>query len=419
LTAHQLGNPIRTGSRNRAGGAPCRRYLERVLLGEEQGVLSWLIRGAAWPFSLVYQVGLAVFLAAYNWGVRRRHRLPVPVVSVGNLTFGGTGKTPAVEAVCRMLIRLGKRVVVLSRGHGGTASGPLIVSDGSSIKAGAAECGDEPVALARTLDGVPIVVGKDRRKSGDLACRQFKPDVILLDDGFQYWQLRRDLDIVIVDALRPFGSGYVMPMGDLREPRGGLRRAGVVLLNGACGLGRREAYELERQIAQLAPGALILRCARRAGSLIGPDGAALAPEWLSGKGVVAFCGIGRPESFFQMLESLGANVCERLGFPDHHRYTLDDLELIESTRRTAGAEALVTTAKDRARLDALLHGPAGELGPPAVPTGRSGRVESSVLRELYVLGIELEIEDQSRLAEIIADLFDGTSEASAPEQEAD
>jgi tetraacyldisaccharide 4'-kinase len=365
------------------------RYFERVLLGEERGAVSWVIRGLAWPFSLVYRAGLAVFLAAYSLGVRKRHRLPVPVVSVGNLTFGGTGKTPAVEAICRILIEQGRKVVVLSRGHGGSARGPLVVSDGKSIAASAAECGDEPLALARALPDVAVLVGRDRRESGDLACRELAPDVIVLDDGLQYWQLERDLDIVVVDAKRPFGSGFVMPMGDLREPVAGLRRAGVILLNSAGELGEEAGRALFETVSRLAPNALILRCARRPSRLAGPDGQPAELDWLRGRRVVGFCGIGRPESFFGTLGSLGADVCERLPYADHHGYTQADLALIESRRESLGAEAVVTTEKDSARLD------------------------TGMLRELYVLGIELEIDERSRLAELLARAVDGARQAAA------
>ncbi|MCL5103942.1 MAG: tetraacyldisaccharide 4'-kinase, partial [Armatimonadetes bacterium] len=142
-------------------------YLERVILGEERGIGSWIIRALLWPWSLVYRIGLAVYLWLYSSGLRKKHRLGVPVISVGNLTFGGTGKTPAVQAICRMLMESGKKVAILSRGHGGSARKSLIVSDGKSILCDAARSGDEPMELARSLPGVPIIVGKDRRRSGE------------------------------------------------------------------------------------------------------------------------------------------------------------------------------------------------------------------------------------------------------------
>jgi tetraacyldisaccharide 4'-kinase len=170
-----------------------------------------------------------------------------------------------------------------------------------------------------------------------------------------------------------------MPMGDLREPIGGLRRAGVVLLNGARELGDEARRALFDKITRLAPNALILACVRRPAGLTDRDGVAVDLDWLRGRDVIAFCGIGRPDSFFDALESLGARVRERLPFPDHHKYTDADLALIESRRESLGVEAVVTTEKDRARLE------------------KGGFTES-----LYVLGVELEIEERSRLAELIS-----------------
>ncbi len=236
-------------------------YLEQVVRGDNKRAASWVIRALLWPFSLLYRAGLAAFLGAYALGIRKRHRLKVPVISIGNLTFGGTGKTPAAQTICRMLVDQEKRVVVLSRGHGGTARGSVIVSDGSAILCDSALSGDEPMLLAKSLPGVPVVIGRDRRESGKLACEKFNPDVIVLDDGLQYWQLYRNLDIVVLDAMRPFGSGFVMPMGDLREPVGGLRRAGVVLLSNSSALSAPEYATLCERVSRLAPGAMVLRCA--------------------------------------------------------------------------------------------------------------------------------------------------------------
>jgi tetraacyldisaccharide 4'-kinase len=372
-----------------------RRYVERVILGEERGAVSWLLRGLLWPLSLTYRAGLAVYLAVYASGLRKRHRLPVPVISVGNLTFGGTGKTPAVQTLCRMLRSQGKKVVILSRGHGGSGRGTAIVSDGSDMLTDAAVCGDEPVLLARSLPGVPVVAGKDRRETGALACRSFRPDVIVLDDGMQYWQLHRDLEIAVVDAARPFGSGLLMPAGDLREPIGGLGRASVVLLNSASP-DEAVGVELVDRLTRLAPHALILRAGRKPVSLLdAQDGQDVGLEWLRGRRIVAFCGIGRPESFRETLAALGASVVRFMEFPDHHRYSGSDLCAI---RRSAevGAEALVTTEKDWARLGTV-----------------------ALIDKLYVLCIGLEIEQSGTLAKYISDRIDGAHQASTAEEAAD
>lgn len=366
-----------------------RGYLERVLLGEERGTLSWGIRALLWPLALVYRVGLTVYLAFYRIGLRKRHRLPATVVSVGNLTFGGTGKTPTVQAICQMLQQMGKKVAILSRGYGGGGSDCVIVSDGVTVLADAAECGDEPVLLARALPGIPVIVGKNRCRTGELACNRFRPDVIVLDDGLQYWQLHRDLDIVVVDAAKPFGSGFLMPMGDLREPVGGLKRAGVVLINNVDSTSVTE--DALRRVADLARNALIVRARPAPATLYAVEqDRDIGLEWLTGKKVAAFCGIGRPDSFLRTLESLGASVEVFMEFSDHHRYTREELQSIEENSVGCGVEAIVTTEKDWARLG-----------------------NNAQIRNLYVLGIRLEIEEIKQLAEHISDRINGTSKAIA------
>ena len=356
------------------------KYLERVVLGEDRGVLSWVIRGLFLPLTVIYRVGLFVFLGIYSLGLRRRFRLPVPVISVGNITFGGTGKTPAVQTICRLLLERGIRVVVLSRGHGGTVRGSLVVSDGESVIADAAKAGDEPVLLAKSLPGVPVIVGKDRRKSGALACSQFAPEVIVLDDGLQYWQLHRDLDIIVLNARKPFGSGYVMPMGDLREPISGLSRAGLVLLSNSKDLDDAALGKLQKRLSRIAPRAKIFRGSHvpvsfkdmRSGKIYDPD-------WIELYRVLAFCGIGRPASFVKMLDSLKATISGNLLFPDHHRFTDEDIDLVERERERCGADLVVTTEKDIARL------------------GNS----AARINNLVALSIKFEIEEIQSFAEYI------------------
>ncbi|MCX8053928.1 MAG: tetraacyldisaccharide 4'-kinase [Armatimonadetes bacterium] len=362
---------------NKSRCESARGYFERVIVGEEKGFFSWIFRGLAWPLSALYRVGLAAYLWTYRCGLRKRQILPVPVISVGNLTFGGTGKTPAVEKICRMLASSGKSPAVLSRGGGSKAEGCTVVSDGESVLCSVRECGDEPVLLARCLSGVPIIVGKDRFAAGSMACEKFKPSVIVLDDGFQYWQLHRDLDIVVIDEARPFGSGYVMPMGDLREPICGLRRAQALLINSTV-THHHGSSNLKQLLSKLAPNAELFMCRRRPKRLLASDSSAIDLEWLRGRRVVAFCGIGSPVSFFSMLNSLGAVVCEAIAFPDHHMYSAKELEYLASRLQVHTAEAAVTTAKDAVRLE-----------------------RKSTIPNLYVLEIELEIDDEKRFAELL------------------
>jgi tetraacyldisaccharide 4'-kinase len=357
-------------------------YLERVILGDQRGPIGWLILALLWPLSLIYRIGLAVYLWVYNVGLRKRCKLAVPVISVGNLTFGGTGKTPAVQELCRILTGRGQKVVVLSRGYGGSARTPMVVSDGKRVLADSLQAGDEPVLLAQTLDNVAVVVGKDRRASGKLAQKLFNPDVIVLDDGMQYWQLHRNLDIVVLDAARPFGSGFVMPMGDLREPVSGLRRAGIVLLSG---ISNATDKTLIPRIAQLAPKAHVCGCMREPVCFINAaDGQSLDLDWIKGRKVLAFCGIGSPWPFIEMLESLRASVEASIVFSDHYRLTVRDIKHIIDEAEAHGVEAVITTEKDVARM-----------------------IEPKLIPNLHALSIRLHIEDTTLLAKHIAKRVNG------------
>lgn len=365
-------------------------------MGDERGLISWLIRAALLPASLLYRAGLAVYLSVYASGLRKRHRLPVPVISVGNLTFGGTGKTPAVIELCRILRDQHRRVVVLSRGHGGKARGSLVVSDTERTLCTASEAGDEPVMLANALPGTPVLVDKDRRRSGELACSSFKPDVVVLDDGLQYWQLERDINVLVMDAERPFGSGFVMPMGDLREPASGLRRADVIFLGNADGLAKQDRERLDRRLSSMSGGSEVFVCRRSPVSVVEIGSDKIQPAvWLRGRRAVAFCGIGRPGLFFEGLEELGTQVMECLAFPDHHAYSEDDLSRIARSKAERRADLVVTTEKDAARLQ------------------ESGAAATDLIGHIYVLRIELEIERRDRFAQYIADRLDRSHKATA------
>lgn len=355
------------------------RYLEDVFLGEDRGPVSWLVRAVLWPLSLAYRVGLAIYLWVYNIGLRKRCKLGVPVISVGNLTCGGTGKTPAVQTICRMLKEQGHKVVVLSRGHGGSARGVTIASDGENVLSTSAEVGDEPILLAKTLPGIPIVVGKDRRKSGKLACERFSPEVIVLDDGLQYWQLHRDLDVVVLNARKPFGSRFVFPMGDLREPISGLRRAGLVLLTGTESLADAECDAVRTAVSKLAPEIPVFSSNHQPVCIRNVEtGEENDLNWIAGRSVFAFCGIGQPDSFLRTLRDLGASICGNLIFPDHYRLSDRDITAIIDGAKACGAEAVITTEKDVARLD------------------------DALIPNLRTLVIKLEIEDSSHFAQYIA-----------------
>lgn len=283
-------------------------------------------------------------LAAYRAGVFRRHRLDGPVVSVGNLSVGGSGKTPVVRRIASLLQDAGRDVAVLSRGYGGRFVGDvLIVSDGDSVLAGVAEAGDEPVMLARSLPGVVVAVGPRRDVVGREVEARFGRRVHLLDDGFQHLRLKRDLDVVCLDVKDP--SDRPLPAGRLRELPNAMERADVVLLTRLEAATEDELRSLE---SRLGPETTHRVSRRVVGwrTLDGSEAQAPGPALL-------FAGIARPERFERDAQSAGATLVGRELFVDHHRYHRSEIEALGSRARAAGARALVTTAKDAVRVEGL------------------------------------------------------------------
>lgn len=327
--------------------------LWRSLVEEEAGLLTrWtlgpLLATVAWPYGLAHQLRLQM----YTRGWAPVKRLPCRVLSVGNLTLGGTGKTPLVEALATLLRDRGHRVGVLSRGYGVKNQGQItVVSDGEQCLVSPEEGGDEPVLLAEHLPGVPIVVGRDRYIAGMVAVERFGVEVVVLDDGFQHIQLARDLDILLLDAIRPLGLGRLFPRGDLREPPSALSRADVIVLT------RWEPGLLvpPPEVKLPHPPAPVFRSQHAPVDLrMLQDGQTLPLASLKNRRILAFCGIGFPESFRRTLERLGAAVVAFFPFPDHHPYTRLELEALARTAAAHGAEIMVTTEKDSIRLRRLL-----------------------------------------------------------------
>jgi tetraacyldisaccharide 4'-kinase len=308
------------------------------------------------PAALAYCGGLAVHRAAYACGLLRTRRLRCRVVAVGNLTVGGTGKTPLVELIVRALAARGRRVVVVSRGYGRRGRRPVeAVSDGARLHLDARAAGDEPYLLARRLrdipGGIPVVVGRDRFRAGLWAVSRFRPDTLVLDDGFQHRRVFKDVEIVCLDARAPWGHGGLLPRGSLREPRSALRRADFLVLTHWAACPDLEA--LEAELARYAPGASV---ARASYVLEGIQDLATGCEQpvarLRDCPVLAFAGIAVPENFAETLRDLGVTPRSFLAFPDHHPYDARDLTAIVTRARAVGAELLLTTEKDAVRLPA-------------------------------------------------------------------
>lgn len=293
------------------------------------------LRQALWPLGLLYGSVAALRNWSFAAGLRAVHRLPVPVLSVGNLTVGGTGKTPTVAWLCELARARGRRPGVLARGYG---------------RAPGAALNDEGMMLQRRLPWLLQEQDPDRVAGGQRLCSK-GADFIVLDDGLQHRRLHRDLDLVCLDATLPFGNGHCLPAGELREFRGGLRRAGIVLLTRAGGLRPEALAARVRRVHELAGAAVPVYPTEHApcGLRRQPDGVELPLSALAGQRVVLLSAIAKPDSFRATIAALGAEVAAEFRHRDHHRFTAVELDAAQRAAAAAGAW-LVTTDKDDARL---------------------------------------------------------------------
>lgn len=298
------------------------------------------------PLSVLYNAATRTRLALYRRGTFHSTELDRPVISVGNITTGGTGKTPLVEWVARTVAAAGKKVCILTRGYGrDNPERMVIVSDGRTIMATPSEAGDEPFLLATNLVGkAALICSADRVAAGSEAIAQFDTDCFVLDDGFQHLRLERDLNIVTIDATNPWGGGHLLPYGHLREPLSGLERSDCIVITRTDQV--NNIKDLHNEIRRHAADAPIFDSRMRT-SRITPlhqsSEALVAP-------VAAFCAVGNPRSFFN---AIGYHCVLQKSFADHHRYSQRDIDSFAEDARRAGANSLITTAKDAVKLRSL------------------------------------------------------------------
>jgi tetraacyldisaccharide 4'-kinase len=297
-------------------------------------------------------VSLRVFL--YQRGILSSQQLPHPVISVGNLTVGGTGKTPLVSFLAQVLKKAGYQPVILTRGYKRKSKTPVLtVSDGKKTLCRWEDCGDEPYLLARNLDGVPVVVSKNRYQAG-LSVHNNYPDPIiyLLDDGYQHLQLQRNLNILLLDATDPFGGDQLLPLGRLRESIRGLKRADAIIITRAHF--PFEVDAVNQSIRKWNPWAPIAYFHHDVTSMYDlKTGEQCSIRAFLGKTVVALAAIGNPQVFLRDLEHYQMNIQERFIFRDHHNYSQADLDRVLSSLKELQAEVVVTTQKDSVRLEHL------------------------------------------------------------------
>jgi tetraacyldisaccharide 4'-kinase len=317
---------------------PDAESFRRLADGSLRGPGPMTARAALAALALPYGLAVSARNGCYDRGLLATRSAAVPVISVGNLTLGGTGKTPLVAWICRRLLRLGRRPAVVSRGYAARPGEPS----------------DEAAELAILLPGVPHVANRDR-VAGAAAAAAAGADVVVLDDGFQHRRLRRDLDIVAIDATDPFGCDHLFPRGLLREPLHGLARAGAVVLTRAGGLAASDRERLRQRVAAARPRlqpVVWIETEHRPSALRTASGGPGPLESLHGRKVAAFCGIGNPAAFRHTLAAAGATTVGFQSFADHHAYAPDDLASLAAWAEKTTADLVVTTLKDLVRIRA-------------------------------------------------------------------
>lgn len=309
-------------------------FFRDIIEGRRRGLAAAAGAGLLSLASVGYAALHGLHQGLYRVGLRRRVRLPVPVISVGNLTAGGTGKTPLVEWIARRFERRRLRVAVLARGFGRRPDG-----------------GDDEDLLGAS-EFVRRYVDPNRVRAARRALSEFRPEIFILDDGFQHFRMHRDVDLVTVDATNPFGYGRLLPRGLLRDRPSALRRAHAIVLTRTDQVTVAELEFLREEVARHGEGRPVIDTVHRpAGVRTLADGKSLGVDWLRGRRVFAFCGLGNPGAFRRTLESAGAEVVKFRAFPDHHAYRPAEARQIEVEAQEFLATALVTTEKDATKLD--------------------------------------------------------------------
>jgi len=280
-----------------------------------------------------YYLGVRWRNAGYDRGGKVQ-TVPAPVVSIGNLTVGGTGKTPMVEWVARFYRGMNIRVSLVSRGYG-AEKGAL---------------NDEALELEQKLPDVPHVQNPDRVSAAMVAIEELATQLIVLDDGFQHRRIHRDLDIVLIDATEPFGYNHLLPRGALREPVSGLRRAHIVGLTHATAVDDKRRQEIRQQVQQIHPNAVWFEASHQPRALLASDTTELPVDAFDGKPVAAFCGIGNPAMFKTTVENCGMQVATMREFPDHHRYAREDIEALQQWIGSQQVDAVMCTHKDLVKI---------------------------------------------------------------------
>lgn len=323
-----------------------RDKIEYWMNSREIGIIPHLILSL---LSFVYSFAIRARITLYRTNILKSTAVKCPVISIGNLTVGGTGKTPVAMAIADLLRRAGIKPVIISRGYGRRGPDLAVVSDGTKLLSTPLESGDEPYLMATRLKDVPVIVSSDRVKAVEFAIDNFRPGCVILDDGFQHIRLKRDINIILIDGDRGFGNGYLLPRGILREPLSRLVDADIALVKG----GRLNTADSSRLGTMMLP-LMGFGYAPTAFIDLTNDTNLSLDEFraaFSEKETLALCGIANPESFVATLKSIGVNIRSKAFFPDHHDYTHDEIMAIQKS----GTDVIVTTEKDGVKLRRHTH----------------------------------------------------------------
>ncbi|MEK6679734.1 MAG: tetraacyldisaccharide 4'-kinase [Nitrospirota bacterium] len=312
----------------------------------------WLILSPLLFLSFLYGIILVIRSFFYTVSLLKKRKLNAKVISVGNLTVGGTGKTPMVIAVAEILTRKNKKTAVLSRGYKSSKEGKLrIVSDGNEIKLDPASAGDEPYLIAERLKGVSVLICPNRYESGRYAIDNFGSDTIILDDGFQNLAIKKDFDILLIDAMNPFGSGYLLPRGILREPLSAIKRADIIVITKADS--HKNNPDIIETVRLYNPHAPIFKAIYKPSELVNiATSRKEGINILENKSVTIFSGIANPLSFSYLIKNSGANIVEEFIFNDHHFYTKNEVDKIKLSNKKA--DMIITTEKDAVKIRELI-----------------------------------------------------------------